>query len=140
MARNIDITAMGPYSDKSIVALGFMEMLSARLERIGFFRPIIRSAAAPDPQIELMRDRYQLQSSYADMHGPTADAVMALIAHGAHEEIENQVLAAYTELERRCDFVVCEGTDFVGATPALDFDLNANLANQLGCPVLVVVN
>ena len=28
----------------------------------------------------------------------------------------------------------------MGATPALDFDLNANLANQLGCPVLVVVS
>ncbi len=125
MARNIYITAMGPYSGKSIVALGFTEMLSARLRRIGFFRPIIRGAGEPDPQIELMRHRYQLQSSYSEMHGPTADAVTALIAHGAHEEIEKRVLTAYRELERRCDFVVCEGTDFVGATPALDFDLNA---------------
>ncbi len=50
------------------------------------------------------------------------------------------MLAAFRELERSCDFVVCEGTDFVGAAPALDFDLNANLANQLGCPVLVVIN
>ncbi len=140
MARNIYITAMGPYSGKSVVALGFTEMLSARLQRVGFFRPIIRSATEPDPQIELMRHRYQLQSSYAEMHGPTADAVTALIANGAHEEIEKQVLTAYRELERRCDFVVCEGTDFVGSTPALDFDLNANLANQLGCPVLVVIN
>jgi phosphate acetyltransferase len=140
MAQNIYITAMGPSSGKSVVALGFVEMLSVRLQRIGFFRPIIHSAAEPDPQIELMRDRYQLQSSYAEMHGPTADAVTALIAHGEHEEIEKRVLAAFRELERRCDFVVCEGTDFVGATPALDFDLNANLANQLGCPVLVVIN
>jgi phosphate acetyltransferase len=140
MTRNIYITAMGPYSGKSIVALGFAEMLSARLQRIGFFRPVIRSATDPDPQIELMRHRYQLQADYAQMHGPTADAVTALIAHGAHEEIEKRVLTAYRELERHCDFVVCEGTDFVGSTPALDFDLNANLANQLGCPVLVVVN
>src|SRR2546423_10433054 len=42
-------------------------------------------------------------------------------------------------LEQRCDFVVCEGTDFVGAAPALDFGRNADLANELGCPVLVVV-
>ncbi|HYM53724.1 MAG TPA: phosphate acetyltransferase, partial [Solirubrobacteraceae bacterium] len=139
-AQNIYITAMGPNSGKSVVALGFTEMLSARLRRIGFFRPIIRGLAEPDPQIELMRDRYQLPFDYAEMHGPTADEVTALIAHGAHEEIEKRVLVAYRELERRCDFVVCEGTDFVGATPALDFDLNANLANQLGCPVLVVIN
>jgi phosphate acetyltransferase len=140
MAQNIYITAMGPHSGKSVVSLGFVEMLSARLQRIGFFRPIIRGTTEPDPQIELMRDRYQLQFAYSEMHGPTADAATALIAHGAHEEIEKQVLSAYKELERRCDFVVCEGTDFVGSTPALDFDLNANLANQLGCPVLVVVN
>src|SRR6202167_1492905 len=140
MTQSIYITAMGPYSGKSVVSLGFVEMLSARLRRIGFFRPIVRSATEPDPQIELMRDRYQLQSGYDEMPGPTAEEVTALIARGAHEEVEKRVLTAYRELERSCDFVVCEGTDFVGAMPALDFDLNANLANQLGCPVLVVVN
>jgi phosphate acetyltransferase len=140
MAKNIYITAMGPHSGKSIVALGFMEMLSARLQRIGFFRPIVRAGGEPDPQIELMRDRYQLEFDYAEMHGPSADDVTALIAHGSHDEIEKRVLSAYRELERRCDFVVCEGTDFVGSAPALDFDLNANLANQLGAPVLVVIN
>jgi phosphate acetyltransferase len=140
VAQSIYITAMGPSSGKSVVALGFMEMLSARLQRIGFFRPVIRSAEDADPQIELMRERYQLQAAYEELHGPTAEVVNGLIAHGEHEEIEKRVLAAFRELERSCDFVVCEGTDFVGAAPALDFDLNANLANQLGCPVLVVIN
>lgn len=140
MAKSIYITAMGPYSGKSIVALGFMEMLSARLQRIGFFRPVIGGAEQPDPQIELMRQRYQLDFEYRELYATTAEDVSGLIAHGAHGEIEKRVLAAYRELERRCDFVVCEGTDFLGSTPALDFDLNANLANQLACPVLVVVN
>jgi phosphate acetyltransferase len=140
MAKNIYITAMGPHSGKSIVALGFMEMLSARLERVGFFRPVIPAGSEPDAQIELMRERYQREFDYAEMHGPSADAVTALIAHGSHDEIEKRVLTAYRELEGRCDFVVCEGTDFDSSAPALDFDLNANLANQLGAPVLVVVN
>jgi phosphate acetyltransferase len=140
MAKNIYITAMGPDSGKSIVALGFMEMLSARLERVGFFRPVVPAGSEPDPQIELMRERYQLEFDYSEMHGPSADTVTGLIAHGSHEEIEKRVLTAYRELEGRCDFVVCEGTDFVGSAPALDFDLNANLANQLDAPVLVVVN
>jgi phosphate acetyltransferase len=140
LAQNIYITAMGPASGKSIVALGFMEMLSARLQRVGFFRPIVRAGSEPDPQIALMRDRYQLEFDYSQMHGPSAEQATALIAHGDHEEIGKRVLSAYKELERRCDFVVCEGSDFVGSAPALDFDLNANLANQLDCPVLVVVN
>ena len=41
---------MGPYSGKSVVSLGFVEMLSARLQRIGFFRPV-------DPQRQQNRTR-----------------------------------------------------------------------------------
>ena len=36
MARNLYITAMEPQSGKSLVALGVMELLSARVERLGF--------------------------------------------------------------------------------------------------------
>ena len=32
---------MEPQSGKSIVALGLMEMLSARVERVGFLRPVV---------------------------------------------------------------------------------------------------
>ncbi|HEX4109130.1 MAG TPA: phosphate acetyltransferase [Solirubrobacteraceae bacterium] len=140
MARNLYITAVGPASGKALVSLGFMEMLAARVERVGFFRPIVRSPDERDPGIELMRARYGLGPTYEEMHGLTAEAATALIAGGAAEELDKRVLAAYRALERRCDFVVCEGTDYVGPSSALDFELNANLANQLGCPVLVVVN
>ena len=50
---------MEPQSGKSIVALGLMEMLSARVERVGFLRPIV-PAGGVDPQIELIRRRYKL--------------------------------------------------------------------------------
>ena len=60
-------------------------------------------------------------------------------ATGDYEVLRARVVEAYKALERTCDFVVCEGTDFTGAAPALDFGLNADLANELGAPVLVVV-
>ena len=63
----------------------------------------------------------------------------SMIAAGDAAEVEKRVVEAYRELEKRCDVVVCEGTDFTGAAPALDFDLNARLANALDAPVLVVV-
>ena len=55
-----------------------------------------------------------------------------------YEELRKRVVEAYKALEQRCDFVVCEGTDFGGAA-ALAFGRNADLANELGAPVLVVV-
>jgi phosphate acetyltransferase len=73
------------------------------------------------------------------MHGLSADEAHRLIAAGRHTELQERVFEAYKELEPHFEVIVCEGTDFAGALPALDFDLNAELANQLGSPVLVVV-
>jgi phosphate acetyltransferase len=126
-------------SGKSIVALGLMETLAGRSKAVAFFRPIVGSGEEPDPQIELIRTRYRLPTTYAEMHAISADEAHAMIAAGRHGELEQQVFDAYKRLEERFEVIVCEGTDFAGVLPALDFDLNASLANQLGCPVLVVI-
>jgi phosphate acetyltransferase len=136
VARNLYITAMEAQSGKSIVTLGVMELLSRRVQRLGFFRPIVPSATELDPEIELIRSRYQLDGAYKEMH---ALSEAEAIGMPSYEELRKRVVQAYKELESRCDFVVCEGTDFVGAAPALDFGRNADLANELGAPVLVVV-
>jgi phosphate acetyltransferase len=130
---------MEPGSGKSIVALGLMETLAGKAERAGFFRPIAGAADELDPQIELIRRRYRLDSAYEEMHGVGAADAQAMLAGGRHAELEQLVFDGYKRLEQRFDVIVCEGTDFTGVMPALDFELNATLANQLGCPVLVVV-
>jgi phosphate acetyltransferase len=128
-AGSLYITAMEAESGKSIVALGVMELLSGNVERPGFFRPIVR---IPDPQIELMRRRYELTA----WHALEADEAIRI---RPYEELRKRVVEGYKRLQGECDFVLCEGTDFTGAVPALDFGLNADLANELGAPVLAVV-
>jgi phosphate acetyltransferase len=139
VTQNLYITGMESRSGKSIVALGVMEMLAGRAQSAGFFRPIVSSADEPDSQIELIRRRYRLGSSYEEMYALSASEAHSLIASGRHAELEERVFEAYKRLEPRFEVIVCEGTDFAGLLPALDFDLNANLANQLGSPVLVVI-
>jgi phosphate acetyltransferase len=135
LIRSLYVAAMEPQSGKSIVALGLMELLSAKVERLGYFRPIVPSGSEPDVQIELMRERYRLDASYEELHALTEDESAGL----PYEELRKRVVEAYKQLERRCDFVLCEGTDFTGAAPALEFGLNADLANELGAPLVVVV-
>jgi phosphate acetyltransferase len=137
--RSVYISAMEPGSGKSVAVLGLMETLSARVERLGFFRPIVPSATEPDPKIELIRRRYQLDLPVERMFALSEEEADGMIAAGAQDELVKRVVDAYRELERDCDFVVTEGTDFAGAAPALDFDLNAELANHLASPVLIVV-
>lgn len=113
-----------------------MELLSRRVGQAGYFRPIVPAGDRPDPQIELIRSRYRLSASPEEMYAMPADEAAGLIASGARGELAKRVLEAYKGIESRSDFVVCEGTDVSGA---LDFDLNAELANELGAPVLAVV-
>ncbi|TMK71301.1 MAG: phosphate acetyltransferase, partial [Actinobacteria bacterium] len=136
MARNLYVTAMEPQSGKSVVSLGLMELLSPRVERLGFFRPIVPSGDGPDPQIDLVRRRYQVDASPDEMRALTQDEASSI---PAYEELRKRVVAEYKALEPRFDFILCEGTDFTSATSALDYGLNADLANELGAPVLVVV-
>src|SRR5204862_5297010 len=127
---------MEPQSGKSVVALGIMELLAGTVERLGFFRPIVPDGDGADPQLELMSQRYRLAAGYGAMHALTQSAASAV---DGYAELRKRVVEAYRALEGGCDFVLCEGTDFAGAAPALDFGLNADLANELGAPVLVVV-
>ena len=60
MANSLYIASIEPESGKSIVALGIMEMLSRRVGRVGYFRPIIPTALKRDNDIELIRQRYHL--------------------------------------------------------------------------------
>jgi phosphate acetyltransferase len=139
VAHNLYITGMEAGSGKSIVALGLMETLAGRAQSAGFFRPIVPVGGEPDSQIELIRQRYGLPTSYEEMRALGAEEAHKLIAAGRHKELEQRVFEAYKRLEQRFEVMVCEGTDFTGVLPALDFDLNAILARALGCPVLVVV-
>ena len=129
--RNLYITAMEPESGKSIVALGLMELLSGRVERLGFFRPIVPRRARRADRAHARALRRRRRRSRAHAGRGERDRPLRRAAQARRRGVQ--------ALESSCDFVLCEGTDFTGAAPALDFGLNADLANELGAPVLVVV-
>jgi phosphate acetyltransferase len=63
-----------------------------------------------------------------------------MIAEGQYNELLKSIVSKYKELESTCPFVLCEGTDYTGVSSAFEFDFNADVANNLGAPVLVVVS
>ena len=66
MSKNLYIATMEPRVGKSVVALGIMELLSRRLNKIGFFRPIIPDVEQ-DNNIQLILNRYNLKLPYENM-------------------------------------------------------------------------
>ena len=140
MARGIYVSAMTPGSGKSLVSLGLADMLHRHADRVGFFRPIVEgSDRDDDPVVRLMQRRFNLSTSNC-RGGLTRPELRALLVAGERGEVDARCLAIYSEIAANCDVVIVEGTDLAGHDVALEFDLNARLANNLGAMVLAVVN
>lgn len=139
MSQSLYIAAIEPGSGKSLVLLGIMELLSKRVEKLGFFRPVIHSHTEPDNDIELVRSRYQLEPQ-ACQYALASEEARQLIADGKTDELLKRVIEKYKTLERQSDFVVCEGCDATDIDPAFMDNFNIQIANHLAIPVLLVAN
>ena len=139
MAQNIYVAGAEAKNGKSVIALGLMELLSTRTNRLGFFRPVIRTKDATDSMIELMATRYALKFPYDSMYGCSYEDARHYVAKDRYDDLLTVILDKYKALQEHCDHIVCLGTDYSGVTSALEFDFNADAANNLGCYVIPVV-
>jgi phosphate acetyltransferase len=140
VAKGLYIAAMEPNSGKSLVVLGAMETLSRRVEKLGFFRPVVHAGPETDSHIQLVSGRYDLPLPPDQMFAVRHLEARQAVSEGNEENLFKRILSQFREVERQCDYVVCEGTDFAGLTTAFEFDFNAQVANHLGCPVVIVTN
>jgi len=143
MSNNLFIIPTEPRSGKSAVSLGMMELLLRSVDSVAFFRPIInpdQDTKQKDNNVDLISSYYKLGLPYEKMYAFTTEQADNLCTDGRQEELFEGILNKYKALEQDYDFILCEGTDFSGSASAFEFDLNAEIAGNLGCPVLLVAN
>ena len=140
MSKNLYIAASEAEAGKSLIVLGMMDFLSRHITRIGFFRPIVRSANEMDNHIRLIYNRYKLDFEYKDLYGLTSEEMNQLIRNGDNESIHTIILNKYKNLEKNCDFILIEGSDFHTHLSSYEFGFNINVANNLGAPIMAVVS
>jgi phosphate acetyltransferase len=139
MAKGIYVSATTPGSGKSLVALGLADTLHRHADRIGFFKPVVNGPdPASDPMVAVMKSRFGLDDDRC-RGGLTFAEVRSLLAEGKREEINSRCVEIFADLSQHCDVVIVEGTDLTGQDAAVEFDLNARLANNLAAPVVAVV-
>jgi len=140
MAQSIYIAGAEAGSGKSVVALGVVEHLTARGNRVGFFRPVVSTGDGPDGLINLILKRYRLDADYDRLWGVTHDTMRDFVVDGRIDEIHSRIIAKYRSIQGEYDCIVCVGTDYTGISAPLEFDFNADIANNLNCLVLPVLN
>jgi phosphate acetyltransferase len=140
MAQSIYIASAEACSGKSVIALGVVEYLAASGHRVGFFRPVIRAGEEPDALIHLIATRYRLDTDYDRYWGVTHQTMRQLVANGDIDEMHSRIIAKYRAIQSDYEYIVCVGTDYTGIAAPLEFDFNADIANNLNSLVIPVVN
>ncbi|EMI45428.1 phosphate acetyltransferase [Rhodopirellula sp. SWK7] len=123
---------------KRMIALGVMELAMRRFGRVVFFRPVVRDSADDDQSIRLMRSRYQLAASPQQMFGVTRKEARQMLAEDRYEGLIQRIQQKFKSLQESADFAVVEGTSFQGLATEIEFELNADIAVNLGCAIMAV--
>lgn len=144
MANKLYVAGTEPRSGKSAIILGLMELLTRNIKKVAFFKPLIEvnhsrvGKLMRDNTIKLIKHRYHLSADYHEMYAYTVAEASQLIALGKNAELHEGIMAKYNSLAAKSDFVLCEGIELEGATASFDFDINVDISNNLGCPMMLV--
>jgi phosphate acetyltransferase len=127
-----------PQSGKSVVLLGIMELLSRHVQKLGFFRPLVREGETKDDAIRLISSRYHLPFPNRIKYGMTYEQARALVGEEKYDEVLKRMLGEYRPLESECDVIVSLGTGSHDIPPGLALDFNIDVANNLAALVAPV--
>ncbi|KIC89552.1 phosphate acetyltransferase [Flavihumibacter sp. ZG627] len=142
MTRTIFIATAEPYSGKSIVALGVVNMLLGKARKVGYFKPIINDdpKEKKDIDIETLVNHFGLQIPYEDTYAFTRQQAMRQMESESRGELIETVIRKVKKLEERYDFTVIEGSDYLGEGTAFEFETNITIAKNLNAAVIIVVS
>jgi phosphate acetyltransferase len=142
MTKAVFIATAEPYSGKSLVLLGLVNMLLGQARKVGYFKPIIDHdpATETDSRLATITSYFKLALPPADTYAYTRPEALRLLETGALGELIDTVIRKFKHCEDTYDFTVVEGSDFVGTGTAIEFDANLSIAKNLGVPVILVVS
>lgn len=139
ISKNIYIAGVDRGSGKAVIMLAIMEMLVGYSGNMGFFRPVIRSGEAKDDLIQFVTHRYAINLPYEAMYGCDSEQAANFLATGQYEELLKVILAKYRALTASCEQVLCVGSDYHPGDSIFEFDFNADVANNLDCLLMPVM-
>ncbi|MBT2162565.1 phosphate acetyltransferase [Zobellia barbeyronii] len=142
MTKALYVAALESHSGKSIVVLGLMQLLLGKMAKVGYFRPVISDVQEGeiDNHINTVLSHFDLDIPVEDAYALTQSQMVEMFNDGRKGDILDSIISKYKELEQRFDFILVEGSDFSSDGSVIEFDLNIDIAKNLGIPVILIDN
>ncbi len=142
MIKTVFVASTEPYSGKSIISIGLVNMLLGKAQKIGFFKPIISQnlQQKKDDHINAILTHFDLPMAYEDTNAFTWQEAMRQTEAESQGEMIDTIIRKFKYLEDKYDFTVVEGTDYQGEGAAFEFEINVQIAKNLRAPVIIVIS
>ncbi|GAA4364315.1 phosphate acetyltransferase [Nocardioides caricicola] len=140
MRTSVYVASLEGSAGKSAVALGVLDALSRRVERVEVFRPIVRrdsqtARGERDFVLDLLIAHEATSLPYDECTGVTYDDV-----HADPVAALDTIVERYHRVADRADAVVIVGSDYTDVGTPTEAAYNARIAANLSAPVLLVLN
>ncbi|MDD2358451.1 MAG: phosphate acetyltransferase [Thiovulaceae bacterium] len=136
--KSIYIASSSQNAGSLLITMGLMDIISRKIHKVTFFKPIITQAK--DLDIEFIRSRYTLDVSYDESYGFELSYVQMMIAQNQTDELIEELIQKYKQLEEKYDFIVCQGIQKSALISSFDFDINIKIAQNFATPFINVIN
>ncbi|GAB5475679.1 MAG: phosphate acetyltransferase [Maribacter sp.] len=142
MTKALYVATLESHSGKSLVVLGLMQLLLGKMAKVGYFRPVIDDikTGGIDNHINTVVSHFGLDIPVEDAYALTQSQVVDMFNDGRQGDILDAIISKYKRLEKRFDFILVEGSDFSSDGSIIEFDLNIDIAKNLGIPVVLIDN
>lgn len=142
MTKALYIATLESHSGKSLVVLGLMQLLLGKMAKVGYFRPVIDDVkkGEVDNHINTVVSHFGLDVAPEEAYALTQSQVVDMFNDGRQGDILDTIIAKYKQLEEHFDFILVEGSDFSSDGSIIEFDLNIDIAKNLGIPVILIDN
>jgi phosphate acetyltransferase len=133
VARSVYIASAEGQTRKSIIALGLAQGFKRSVERVGAFRPVVSNGT--DRVLDMLKTHDTIETPRATREGVTyADL------HQDRDSALEQINSKYEAFRRLCDAVVIQGSDYTDLPGSCELTLNATIAANLGCGIVLAVS
>src|SRR5690606_6834356 len=110
-----------------------------RTERVGVFKPIINAKTSErDKDLDLMLTHFNLNLDYQETFAFKRRDARDLLSAGQYNKFMDKIITKYKAVVKECDFILVEGTDYSDDGSSFVFNINVDIAKNLGCPVLIL--
>ena len=145
MAKKIFIAATSQNCGKTTTSIGLMHLARNKYRSVGFLKPLGPKPAtfhrlSVDKDAALIAQVFDLEKELRWMspvvvHPETTRRVVD--GKISPNEFHERIIRAYKELEKRCDFIIIEGSGHPGVGSVIKTS-NAHIARMLNAPVLMI--